>query len=54
MSAAGQSASVLAGEGPLSPQMLRDVFEVFWPFLTGNVENGVKARAIDCATLVGE
>lgn len=54
MSAAGQSASVLAGEGALSPHMLGDVFEVFWPFLTGNVENDVKARAIDCATLVGE
>lgn len=54
MSAAAQSASTLAGEGELTPQMLQGFLEVFWPFLTGDVENDVKARAIDCATLLGK
>ncbi|KAK9900799.1 ARM repeat-containing protein [Cystobasidium minutum MCA 4210] len=52
MSAAAQSASTLAGEGELTPQMLQGFLEVFWPFLTGDIENDVKARAIDCATLL--
>lgn len=53
MSAAGQTASVIAGEERLSPDMLQIFMETFWPFLSGDVEETTKARAIDCATLVG-
>lgn len=54
MSAAAQSAVVLATANVFTSEMMLHYFEVFWPFLTGDVENDLKARAIDSATLMGE
>lgn len=54
MSAAAQSASVLASEKHFNEKMLMNFLDAFWPMLQGYVDDDTKARAIDCATLLGE
>jgi hypothetical protein len=55
MSATAQTASVLAEQGKLTQEMLTASLEIFWPFMSsGDVDETLKARAVDCATLVGE